>query len=172
LAFVDVTGKPSGRFSSNQDANCPSFRVHRTFGGGEDRTYTGVNHFARKFVTVRELPLKNAAMTRVISDSQLSVSINGLAIRKLGHFRGGGQMVMNEDVVRDAAYRKWQEAGEPAGDGVQFWLEAEQECGCSGPECTEEAFDEASEESFPASDPPARSSPSSGMGKSQHRRKK
>jgi hypothetical protein len=81
-------------------------------------------------------------------------------------------MVMNEDVVRDAAYRKWQEAGEPAGDGVQFWLEAEQECGCNASQCAEEAFDEASEESFPASDPPARSSVSTGIGKSQHRRKK
>ena len=81
-------------------------------------------------------------------------------------------MVMNEDVVRDTAYRKWQEAGEPVGDGVQFWLEAEQECGCNGQECTEEAIDEASEESFPASDPPARGSLSPGMGKPQHRRKK
>jgi hypothetical protein len=134
--------------------------------------YTDVNHFARKIVTVCELPLKNAAVIRVISDVRFTVSVNGDCDQESGPLTGGEQMVMNEDVVRDAAYRKWQEAGEPAGDGVQFWLEAEQECGCNSPEGAEEAFDEASEESFPASDPPARSSVSTGMGKSQHRRKK
>ena len=83
-------------------------------------------------------------------------------------------MVMNEDVVRDAAYRKWQEAGEPPGDGVQFWLEAEQECNCTDDECAvEQAIDEASEESFPASDPPARgASLMPGIARSQTRRKK
>ncbi|MBA4190430.1 MAG: hypothetical protein C0467_20780 [Planctomycetaceae bacterium] len=31
--------------------------------------------------------------------------------------------------VRLCAYRKWENAGRPGGDGVQFWLEAEQELG-------------------------------------------
>ena len=31
------------------------------------------------------------------------------------------------DDVRLCAYRKWERAGKPPGDGVQFWLEAEQE---------------------------------------------
>ena len=31
------------------------------------------------------------------------------------------------DDVRLCAYRKWDSAGKPPGDGVQFWLEAEQE---------------------------------------------
>jgi hypothetical protein len=31
------------------------------------------------------------------------------------------------DEVRLLAYRKWQEAGCPAGDGVEFWLTAEAE---------------------------------------------
>ncbi|HEV2971572.1 MAG TPA: DUF2934 domain-containing protein [Pirellulales bacterium] len=31
------------------------------------------------------------------------------------------------DEVRPLAYRKWQEAGCPAGDGVEFWLAAETE---------------------------------------------
>lgn len=30
-----------------------------------------------------------------------------------------------EDTVRMCAYRMWEAAGRPAGDGVQFWLEAE-----------------------------------------------
>jgi Protein of unknown function (DUF2934) len=29
--------------------------------------------------------------------------------------------------IRVRAYRKWESAGKPAGDGLQFWLEAEQE---------------------------------------------
>jgi hypothetical protein len=32
-----------------------------------------------------------------------------------------------EDQVRPLAYRKWQEAGSPASDGVEFWLAAENE---------------------------------------------
>ncbi|CAN5381794.1 hypothetical protein BH10PLA2_BH10PLA2_26200 [soil metagenome] len=31
--------------------------------------------------------------------------------------------------VRVRAYRKWESAGKPNVDGVQFWLEAEQELG-------------------------------------------
>lgn len=33
----------------------------------------------------------------------------------------------HEEEIRPLAYRKWQEAGSPAGDGVQFWLAAEKE---------------------------------------------
>ena len=29
--------------------------------------------------------------------------------------------------IRLCAYQKWEAAGKPTGDGVQFWLEAEQE---------------------------------------------
>ena len=32
-----------------------------------------------------------------------------------------------EDEIRALAYRKWQEAGGPTGDGVEFWLTAEME---------------------------------------------
>ena len=34
---------------------------------------------------------------------------------------------VSADDVRFRAYRKWEDAGKPAGDGVRFWLEAEQE---------------------------------------------
>jgi hypothetical protein len=34
---------------------------------------------------------------------------------------------LREEVVRLCAYTKWESAGKPAGDGVQFWLEAERE---------------------------------------------
>jgi Protein of unknown function (DUF2934) len=34
---------------------------------------------------------------------------------------------VGEDAIRDLAYRKWEEAGCPTGDGMAFWLAAEQE---------------------------------------------
>lgn len=36
------------------------------------------------------------------------------------------RLVSVED-IRLCAYRRWENAGKPAGDGIQFWLEAEQE---------------------------------------------
>jgi len=33
----------------------------------------------------------------------------------------------NEDAIRLLAHRKWEMAGFPAGDGFDFWLEAERE---------------------------------------------
>jgi hypothetical protein len=34
---------------------------------------------------------------------------------------------LEEAWVRQRAYKKWEEAGRPSGDGVNFWLEAERE---------------------------------------------
>ncbi len=34
---------------------------------------------------------------------------------------------VSADEIRLCAYRKWESAGRPNGDGVQFWLEAERE---------------------------------------------
>jgi Protein of unknown function (DUF2934) len=34
---------------------------------------------------------------------------------------------ISEEEIRLRAYRKWERAGKPGGDGVQFWLEARQE---------------------------------------------
>lgn len=34
---------------------------------------------------------------------------------------------VTDDEVRLAAYRRWEMAGKPAGDGVEFWLAAERE---------------------------------------------
>jgi hypothetical protein len=34
---------------------------------------------------------------------------------------------MEEACVRLRAYQKWEAAGKPDGDGVNFWLEAERE---------------------------------------------
>jgi hypothetical protein len=32
-----------------------------------------------------------------------------------------------EEEIRKCAYRKWEMAGRPEGDGVRFWIEAEKE---------------------------------------------
>lgn len=34
---------------------------------------------------------------------------------------------IKNDMIRQLAYEKWEAAGRPEGDGVQFWLEAEAE---------------------------------------------
>ena len=34
---------------------------------------------------------------------------------------------MNEQMIRELAYSKWESAGYPCGNGVDFWLEAENE---------------------------------------------
>jgi hypothetical protein len=63
--------------------------------------------------------------------------------------------------IRDAAYFKWEAAGCPCGDGAEFWLDAErdflQKTAMPDPSHSKDAVQEALEESFPASDPPARS---------------
>ena len=46
-----------------------------------------------------------------------------LASVDVGH---DDSLVSAED-IRLCAYEKWVNAGKPTGDGVQFWLEAEQE---------------------------------------------
>jgi hypothetical protein len=38
----------------------------------------------------------------------------------------------DEDQVRARAYALWEQAGRPEGDGLQFWLEAEQELADGG----------------------------------------
>ena len=32
-----------------------------------------------------------------------------------------------QNAIQELAYAKWEQAGWPSGDGLQFWLEAEQE---------------------------------------------
>ena len=41
--------------------------------------------------------------------------------------RGRNTLPLADDDIRLRAYRKWERAGKPSGDGIRFWLEAEQE---------------------------------------------
>ena len=34
---------------------------------------------------------------------------------------------VSEDDIRQLAYRRWEEAGRPEGDGTEYWLQAERE---------------------------------------------
>jgi hypothetical protein len=43
-----------------------------------------------------------------------------------GH-KGRKDLLISAEDIRLCAYRKWESAGKPSGDGVQFWLEAEHE---------------------------------------------
>lgn len=59
------------------------------------------------------------------------------------------------ELIRESAYLKWEREGKPADHALDFWLEAEREQLGKNVEWTDQV-QEASEESFPASDPPAR----------------
>lgn len=63
-------------------------------------------------------------------------------------------------IIRELAHRKWEQQGRPSGQDLQIWLESEREFKrqTEAPAAGNPQFDpvqEASEESFPASDAPA-----------------
>jgi DUF2934 family protein len=62
-----------------------------------------------------------------------------------------------EQEIRDRAYLNWERAGKPTDRALDFWLGAEQEQ-LDQSEGESDQVQEASEESFPANDPPARTS--------------
>jgi len=41
--------------------------------------------------------------------------------------KGPNARLISAAEIRLRAYRRWESAGKPTGDGVQFWLDAEQE---------------------------------------------
>lgn len=69
----------------------------------------------------------------------------------------------DEQIIRELAYYKWEQAGCPLGRSDEFWAAAEEEMkvgnnkprGAKKVAKERDPVQEASEESFPASDPPS-----------------
>ena len=57
-----------------------------------------------------------------------------------GEQQGATHAACGEEQLRERAYHKWEEAGCPCGDGVEFWLQAEAELAteCQIPSTTAE----------------------------------
>ena len=59
----------------------------------------------------------------VITDPNATVALTG----EKGGPSNQQPVTFSEEATRVLAHRKWEVAGRPAGDGVEFWLEAERE---------------------------------------------
>ena len=66
----------------------------------------------------------------------------------------GIEELRQQELIRESAYLKWERKGKPTDHALDFWLEAEQEQ-LDQTAGKIDQVQEASEESFPASDPPA-----------------
>lgn len=63
-----------------------------------------------------------------------------------------------EQAIREIAYHKWEQAGQPICDGITFWLEAEQEF-LGQPPCEESTCcSELTDSDMIPESPPAKSS--------------
>lgn len=63
----------------------------------------------------------------------------------------------SQDAIRDLAYQKWEQAGCPDGDGVNFWLDAEHDLQSAPSIPTNTDLDATIDElevSFPENDAP------------------
>jgi hypothetical protein len=70
---------------------------------------------------IMELRRATAASSRLLPASRAEVqSTVADGIRE-------DQPSISAEDIRHCAYRKWESAGRPSGDGARFWLEAEQE---------------------------------------------
>ncbi|HVC97708.1 MAG TPA: DUF2934 domain-containing protein [Pirellulales bacterium] len=69
-----------------------------------------------------------ATLTKPVSTRQTTKVKAAVAPGPGGHASNGKPV--SEDVIRLRAYQIWAAAGMPDGDGVEFWLKAEQELSC------------------------------------------
>ena len=66
------------------------------------------------------LTAKEPVLKKQQSQSQSQIQLKPPAPERLAESTDG-----HEEEIRPLAYRKWEEAGRPEGDGVEFWLVAE-----------------------------------------------
>lgn len=60
--------------------------------------------------------------------SRSSAAVKGDPAHQSEHERCGELPIDSRDTeIRELAHRKWEVAGRPAGNGIDFWLEAESE---------------------------------------------
>jgi hypothetical protein len=70
------------------------------------------------------MPTTTATLAKPASTNRTGKSKAG--VFGLGHQTRTGKPA-SDPAIWDRAYQKWEAAGNPAGDGVRFWWEAEQE---------------------------------------------
>ena len=71
-------------------------------------------------------PLATALSSKRVTKSRAQKPSQPVVISD-GDVKPVNDTVVPEESVRISAYLKWEAAGKPDGDGVNFWLEAERE---------------------------------------------
>jgi hypothetical protein len=74
---------------------------------------------ARETMHKKTATAAHPSSTRAASEQKPAASVPGTPAPK--------GKAASEEAVRLRAYQRWEAAGRPGGDGVKFWLEAEQE---------------------------------------------
>ena len=67
-----------------------------------------------------------------IADPNATVALTGEQGREAACPSNQQPPDAGDEAIRELAHRKWEAAGCPAGDGLNFWLEAEREVNRSG----------------------------------------
>jgi hypothetical protein len=76
-----------------------------------------------------EVMSKSAATPTKPASAKQTTKVKAAVAPESGGHATNGKPV-SEDAIRLRAYQIWAAAGMPEGDGVQFWLKAEQELSC------------------------------------------
>jgi len=81
---------------------------------------------------IRELPTPTAVRKNDAPTSMPDTPASAVTISQADIIQAS--KTVDENQIRELAYLKWQAAGKPPSDGVQFWLEAEKQLTNVAPE--------------------------------------